>query len=476
MKNKIVFPALLLSSSVLLVACGSGGSSSSGSSAAEDRTVVGTVDGFGSVIVDGVHYESSNTEFEINDRSGVESELRVGQRVIVEGSDDGSEGVASRISYEADIRGPVESIDLAAGTLVILGQTITTDAMTVFSGTSLDTMAVGQYIEVSGSRSGDGSVLASFIELEDSTEIELRGNISGLDDTAMTFAIGGLTIDYSSVATLELDDAALANGMLVEVEGELEAGVLIASKVEQEDMHHDHDGEIKVYGAVSALDAAAGKMTVNGTSVVFNSSTRFDDGSVSDLALNAKVKVEGSFNADGALVAAEIDFEAAVKLELEGPVTAVGDGTISVMGVEAVVNTSTRVRDERDEEYYFNLSSVAVGDYVEVLLTIEADGTYRALKLEREEDDTEVKITAPVTAVDVAAGTVTMLGITVDMSSLSLIDLASLQTGTYFEVEGSYDGSVIVASEAGEDHEYDDHEDDDHEDSEEDDDSEDDDD
>ena len=34
MKNKIVFPALLLSSSVLLVACGSGGSSSSGSSAA----------------------------------------------------------------------------------------------------------------------------------------------------------------------------------------------------------------------------------------------------------------------------------------------------------------------------------------------------------------------------------------------------------------------------------------------------------
>ena len=57
------------------------------------------------------------------------------------------------------------------------------------------------------------------------------------------------------------------------------------------------------------------------------------------------------------------------------------------------------------------------------------------------------------------------------MSSLSLIDLASLQTGTYFEVEGSYDGSVIVASEAGEDHEYDDHQD-----SEEDDDSEDDDD
>ena len=133
MNNKVVFPALLLSSSCLLVACGGGGGSSSSSSpstsvAAADRTVVGTVDGFGSVIVDGVHYSSTDTAFEINDQVGVESQLRVGQRVVVQGSDDGVEGVATRISYDADIRGPVVSVDAAAGTLVILGQTVLTDA------------------------------------------------------------------------------------------------------------------------------------------------------------------------------------------------------------------------------------------------------------------------------------------------------------------------------------------------------------
>ncbi len=462
MNNKVVFPALLLSSSCLLVACGGGGGSSSSSSpstsvAAADRTVVGTVDGFGSVIVDGVHYSSTDTAFEINDQVGVESQLRVGQRVVVQGSDDGVEGVATRISYDADIRGPVVSVDAAAGTLVILGQTVLTDAMTVYRGVSLDTISVGQYLEVSGIRDGAGNLLASFIEVESETEIELRGTISSLNEANNTFSINGLQVDYSSVITLELDEIALANGMLVEVEGELSSDVLVAAKIEQEDMHHDYDGDIKLYGVISALDSDAGVMTVGGTEVLFSNSTKFDDGSVSDLSLNAKVKVEGEFNASGQLVAQEIDFEARVKLELDGPVTALGDGTISVMGITATVDTRTRVRDERDDEYYFNLSSISTGDYVELRLTIESDGTFRALKLEREDDEGEVKITAPVESIDASAGTVTMLGITVDTSALVGLDLSLLQNGTYLEVEGTFDGSIVFATDGEEDDEYEDH-------------------
>ena len=223
--------------------------------------------------------------------------------------------------------------------------------MTVYRGVSLDTISVGQYLEVSGIRDGAGNLLASFIEVESETEIELRGTISSLNEANNTFSINGLQVDYSSVITLELDEIALANGMLVEVEGELSSDVLVAAKIEQEDMHHDYDGDIKLYGVISALDSDAGVMTVGGTEVLFSNSTKFDDGSVSDLSLNAKVKVEGEFNASGQLVAQEIDFEARVKLELEGPVTALGDGTISVMGITATVDTRTRVRDERDDEY-----------------------------------------------------------------------------------------------------------------------------
>jgi len=156
-------------------------------------------------------------------------------------------------------------------------------------------------------------------------------------------------------------------------------------------------------------------------------------------------------------------YEALVKLELEGPVTSVGADTVSVMGVSASVDTRTRIRDERDDITYFNLSNVAVGDYVELRLTEEADGSLRALRLERDEDDREVQVTARVGSVDVAAATITLLGITVDMSAIIAVDLSALSVGTYLEVEGSYDGSMITATEAGEDDRYEDHEDDDDE-------------
>jgi len=115
------------------------------------------------------------------------------------------------------------------------------------------------------------------------------------------------------------------------------------------------------------------------------------------------------------------------------------------------------VRDERDDITYFNLSDLSAGDYVELRLTEEADGSYRALRLERDDADTEVKITAPVSAVDVATTTITMLGITVDMSALTLVDLSTLVIGGYLEVKGSYDGSIVTATEAGEDDRYEEH-------------------
>ncbi|PKG83744.1 hypothetical protein CXF85_09555 [Colwellia sp. 75C3] len=48
--------------------------------------------------------------------------------------------------------------------------------------------------------------------------------------------------------------------------------------------------------------------TVNGHDVVTNMHTKFENGSVNDLVLNAKIEVEGTVNSDGQLVADEIEF------------------------------------------------------------------------------------------------------------------------------------------------------------------------
>ena len=96
------------------------------------------------------------------------------------------------------------------------------------------------------------------------------------------------------------------------------------------------------------------------------------------------------------------------------------------------------------------------GDYVELRLSENADGTYQALRLEREEDDNEVKVTAPVDSIDTAAELIVMLDITIDMAGVSSPDLSTLVVGDYLEVEGTWNGDIITATEAEYEHDYDD--------------------
>ncbi|MDF1762300.1 MAG: DUF5666 domain-containing protein [Oleibacter sp.] len=451
------FSTLVVLSSGLLVACGGSNSSSdSAASASSSRAVEGTVDGFGSVIVDGVHYDSTNTEFYIDDRSGSESQLRVGQRVTVEGMDDGANGVALAIHYDVEVQGMISSIDVANGTITLLNQTVVIDGMTNFeNGISIDTLAVGNNIQVSGMRDSEGQIRASFIGFDDSSDVEVRGRISVLDSVNMTFEVYGQSVNYSTASNIEIKDVQLSDNMLVEVEGVLNSsGVLVATRVHQENQLHQRSGVAKVVGVISAVDLNAGTLRVADVEVAFTNQTRFEHGNVIQLTLDARIKVKGNFTSEGILVAEKIEFEEPVKLEVEGPVDAVSDSSIIVMGITATVDTFTRVRDDRDDEKYFNLNEVQAGDFVELRLAINTDGSYRALKLERDDSEGRVKLTAPVDSIDVANGLITVLGIQVDVSGVSGFDIATLLVDGYIEVKGSYDGSRVTATSLSNDNRY----------------------
>ena len=123
-----------------LSGCGGGGGGGGGDNQVSgiDRGGItiaqGPINGFGSVIVNGVRYSTTGATITIDDQPGTESDLRVGQVVRVEGRLDagGATGTATRISYDDDVEGPIESIDVAAGTLVVLGQTVKVGASTSF--------------------------------------------------------------------------------------------------------------------------------------------------------------------------------------------------------------------------------------------------------------------------------------------------------------------------------------------------------
>jgi hypothetical protein len=90
----------------------------------------GAVEGFGSIFVNGVEFETSEAEFEIEGEFGLEDDLREGMVVKVEGSfdDNGVDGSATQVTYDDDLEGPIsafaETTPGLVKTLTIMAQTV----------------------------------------------------------------------------------------------------------------------------------------------------------------------------------------------------------------------------------------------------------------------------------------------------------------------------------------------------------------
>ncbi|MDO8303205.1 MAG: hypothetical protein Q7T18_08185, partial [Sedimentisphaerales bacterium] len=131
--NKQTILSIVASTCVagILSACGGAGSGYSTATvnttptpvASGNATISGTVTGFGSLIVDGKridnHAVAAGKEHE--DASVVTVELKLGQHVEVQ--HDGNL-VAKQIRVISEVEGRVEKIDLTAGSLTVLGQSI----------------------------------------------------------------------------------------------------------------------------------------------------------------------------------------------------------------------------------------------------------------------------------------------------------------------------------------------------------------
>ena len=104
--------AMALFTILLLVACGGGGGGgTTPTSGSSTRSVSsGEIEGFGSVIVNGVRFNTDSSEFEVeNETSSSQDDLNVGMQVVVEGSidDNGTTGTATRVRFEDNLEGPI---------------------------------------------------------------------------------------------------------------------------------------------------------------------------------------------------------------------------------------------------------------------------------------------------------------------------------------------------------------------------------
>ena len=196
---------------------GSGvGSGGTGVSTA-DAAGIGTVDGAGSIIVSGLRYNTDAAVLSILDASA----LQLGMSVKVTGpvNADFTSGIARQVDSAADIRGPLSSVNLAEGSFVIMGTTVTTDEATVWAdATGLAAMAPGATLQVWGLPAAPGFLRATRVEQRGPSAPILTGTVQDLDTARRVFTLGGLVVDYrNAILAGGLGGLPLANGTIVRV-------------------------------------------------------------------------------------------------------------------------------------------------------------------------------------------------------------------------------------------------------------------
>ena len=114
---KIVSKERILAFSVAAALAGCGGSDSATTStptaSATPQTTVGKITGFGSIYVNGIEYDTAGASYDVDDSSASgDDALAVGMVVKVQGSvnPDGRTGQADSVSYDDDIEGAVANL------------------------------------------------------------------------------------------------------------------------------------------------------------------------------------------------------------------------------------------------------------------------------------------------------------------------------------------------------------------------------
>ncbi len=373
---------------------------------------VGPVTGFGSVIVNGVEYDTSLAEFRVEDSAtGIDqSDLAVGMVVTVTHDDS---DIAKSISYKDNAEGPVSN--LAASTFDVLGVSVTVDALTVYDGlgdvntdgaVDINDLANDDIVEVSGHITGVNAVEATRVEKKGACplgvgeEIEVKATISTIID-ANNFTLGTLTVTYANGVA----PSGLVAGDYVEVKSDAcpASGVLTATEISLEDEGPDlsdldeGEDEMEIKGVVVDAGGSAPNCTfsVNGQAVRTDSGTVIESNqSCASLVDGTTVEVQGQLVA-GVLVANEIsneDSDETVDSELRGEVTVDSSssafvGTITVvdqtLGAVSGITVDITTRFE-GELQSFDLDTIAASA-TPVCAEVKLDSANKALLIHEED-------------------------------------------------------------------------------------------
>jgi hypothetical protein len=476
----------------LVAACGGGGSSSNTAppptgGISGTGFAAGIITGFGSIIVNGTHYDISSATITSDGITVTENTLKIGDYVIVTADimSDGSREARS-VELEEAVEGLVfsaspQSGDTRVGSINVMGQTVIVSANTTLDNfSSLDVLVPGtDCVEVYGLPNPlTSSIDASRIERKtDCTNAEVKGVIDSADTGAQTFVLGGLTVDYSSAQLFNFGSAVPAAGQFVEAKAPLQdinlaGSSMLASSVELKtggisDDVEDND-EAEVEGYISGCPAGGcASFMVGGVQVQVDQGTQYTPAGFSqaDIIDGVKTEVEGSFSG-GILIADEMEFRSRTEVRIEATIDEVAGDTIYLLGDSGssagiMVNISETTRIETQA------GGLVAGDFVMVNGTETPDGSdiVEASRIEQDDPESRVLLQGIVDAKDTSAAgfTLTILGKTVSIDSGATsceglneqpVNCASLVDGivtgqTIVKAQGTWDAVNMILDTSG---------------------------
>ena len=360
------------------------------------QTAIGTISGFGSVIVNGVRFDDSGASVSMNDAAAARNQLRVGMVVRVQGRIHGDgTGVARSIQYNDCVRGPITAMNQVRNQVTVLGQNVQLDEETVFDGVALRDMngfAVGDQVEISclpdPSNNQMRATRMAFQERFQNgiTPLEVKGAVSNLN--ASTFTINGLTVNMAGIAAGNRPTG-LANGMTVEASGKSFAnGILTADQLRDRDRdrisYPDADG-LEVEGYVSDF-VSVSNFKVSGQLVNAENAT-VKNGTAADVRNGLKVEAEGTMS-NGVLVAKMLVIKLQANVRVEAGLQALDPAvnSITVLGQAVNVDANATIVDRiasADQPVAIALSSLNPADRVEVKAYRDPAGALVATRVDR---------------------------------------------------------------------------------------------
>jgi hypothetical protein len=299
------------------------------------------VSGFGSIIVNGQHYDETAAQFAVDERpdqptpASVDS-VRLGMQIQFEHESNRM----SRATVASEVIGPVSSI--TASGLVVMDQSVRVNAdpasPTVFDGFTSLTELTGAVVEVHGQRNASAEIQATRIERRPATSVlRVAGTVTNFANGA--FRIGGLTV-RANQATIVPAGQTATDGQRVAVwtdqplvNGELAARVIRVggrvipnnASLTAEGLVTDYQGSSNLRVGGIAVDASAAQLV---------------GGAAADLRNGRSVRASGLYSAN-LLRATRIEFlsTTAARIELSGSVTGFVDATSAFR----VRDTATKV-------------------------------------------------------------------------------------------------------------------------------------